>query len=189
MANRVQHHRITLIDIIYLTICIGTGVTFATKLMPITGIVIAISIGVIAFFIPVLIFELFFGLLGMLDNLLLFRQFPSKCEHCKSELFLDGKSEVIATQEMANLQGVIVNLLLIRCKCGKMYFSGDSVLLRVHEDGSLIPYVKRTKWRGWRKDIRLVDNIMCQDFTEENRLKIQDRLNCIRLGDSQDQWP
>ena len=147
MTNRVQYHRITLIDIIYLLICIGTGCKFALYAIPITGRVIAIMVGIVAFFLPVL----FFQLLGMCADLV-FHPFPSKCEHCKSELFHDGKCEVIATQEMANLQGVIVNLLLIRCKCGKMYFRGDDVLMRVHEDGSLIPYVKRTKWKGWRKD-------------------------------------
>jgi hypothetical protein len=108
-----------------------------------------------------------------------FHPFPSKCEHCKSELFLDGKCEIIATQGIANL-------LWIQCPCGQVYFCGDGVLMRVHENGLLIPYVKRSRWLGWRKDTRVPNDVMCQHFSEENQLKIREKLHSIGCSDSYD---
>jgi len=180
MANQTNTNgRITIIDLLYLAAVAGASTAFAEKAIPITGMFFAIVIGIITFFFILELLGLFFRLLEMLSDLV-FCPFPSKCEYCKSEWFLNEISECIATEKCA-ITGVKVNLLLIRCKCNRMYFLGSDVLMKVNEeDGLLLPYMRRTTWRGWRKDngIKIPDSVNPEviDQTREKWKKLQEKL-------------
>lgn len=164
MINKSNRRGVTLIELLFFIAGIGFAYTAALKtyllISPclttvfgpfgkIGSVFFAVPIGILGFFIP----WLFMCAIAFIINYFIPSK-PAKCENRKCKLINCYSVRIglaYTDHEMFPLLGIVY----YQCHCGHEYVDyGMYLFTKVNDDGTLKPYMRKTKWKGWKKDVR-----------------------------------